>query len=165
MEDGYETKCEDRTVSVECGSTRKCSRVDMGNGFAKETCSDSPKYCRKTDRVCERVTSYREEPIYADQCGYDTWMWKQVEQIEAKGRDDTPRWPEGNLVAGPLDRVHRLAAYVARIQYRKGGEPREYRYVLPNEARFHEMRKGQSVTLQVRNDGSVLGVLQKGSRD
>ncbi|WNG55835.1 hypothetical protein F0U59_14515 [Archangium gephyra] len=135
VEDGYETKCETRFI-----------------------------HDRKT-RVCEQVPRYREEPIYAEQCGYDTWVWKKVEQLEAKGRDDTPRWPEGNLVAGPLDRVHRLAAYTARIQYSKGGKSREYEYLLPNEARFHAMRKGQSVTLQVRNDGAVLGVLQTGSRD
>ncbi|AKJ01703.1 Hypothetical protein AA314_03329 [Archangium gephyra] len=129
VEDGYKTKCETRLV----GESMK--------------------------RVCERVPRYREEPIYAEQCGYDTWVWKQVEQLEAKGRDDTPRWPDGTLVAqGPLDRVQRLEAYSARIQYRKGGESREYEYLLPNEARFHAMRKGQSVTLQVRNDGAVLGV-------
>ncbi len=30
--------------------------------------------------VCERVTRYREEPIYAERCAYDTWEWKQVEE-------------------------------------------------------------------------------------
>ena len=156
--DGTERVCRTKSRRVACGTEEKCRRRDRGNGFAEETCESVTKYCSESYEDCQDETRYRNEPVYARQCTYDTYEWKPVERREARGQDDTPRWPE--LVVGPRDRQRREENYAVRIHYQHKGD-QEHVHQPTNERDFLSWRKGQGVMLTVTNMGKVQKVVRR----
>ncbi|MCE9671983.1 hypothetical protein LY474_29675 [Myxococcus stipitatus] len=150
--DGTERVCRTKSRRVACGTEEKCRRRDRGNGFAEETCESVTKYCSESYEDCQNETRYRNEPVYARQCSYDTYEWKPVDRREARGQDDAPRWPE--LVVGPQDRQRREEKYAVRIHYQRKGD-QEHVHQPTNERDFLSWRKGQGVRLTVTNMGTV----------
>jgi hypothetical protein len=151
--DGTERVCEDKTRRVQCGTEEKCTRKKLGNGYMKEECDDVPKYCKESYEDCHTRTRYRTEPVYALSCTYDTHAWSEVDRREESGRDSSPRWPE--LLAGSLDRLRREEKYAVHIRYQKDDDPAEHVLEPKSESEFLSWKKGQSVSLQVSNFGSV----------
>jgi hypothetical protein len=143
---------------VACGTEEKCRRRDKGNGFVEEVCEDVTKYCSESYEDCQNETRYRSEPVYAQQCTYDTYEWKQVGQREASGTDDRPRWPE--LSVGGADRLRREEHYGVHIRYKDGGE-KQHVLEPKSEQDFLAWRKGQGVRLTVTNLGKVEQVVPR----
>ncbi len=112
---GTKRVCSDRTRRVQCGTEEKCHRRDRGNGFAEEVCDDVPKYCSESYEDCRDETQYRTEPVYGEQCQYDTWEWHAGQTVSTRGSDDLPRWPE--ITLGELEREHRTESYEVHITY------------------------------------------------
>lgn len=153
--DGTERVCEDKTRRVQCGTEEKCTRKKLGNGYMQEECDDVPKYCKESYEDCETRTRYRTEPVYDLSCTYDTYAWAEVERDEESGRDEAPRWPDVRV--GRNDRLRREEKYTVRIQYQDDGV-KEHLLSAASEAEFLAWKKGQSVSLQVSNLGSVSNV-------
>lgn len=151
--DGTERVCTTKSRRVRCGSEERCSRQDLGNGYAKEVCEDVPKYCSEDYRDCEDRTRYRTVPVYADRCTYDTWRWEAGVKRELRGADDPPRWPD--VAVGPLDRATRTEAYQVTLAYDDGDEVRRHVVELPGEAEFARWRAGARARLDVSNLGRV----------
>ncbi|RYZ35305.1 MAG: hypothetical protein EOO71_35940 [Myxococcaceae bacterium] len=150
--DGTERVCRSKTRKVACGTEEKCRRRDKGNGFAEEICHDETKYCNESYEDCQTETRYRNEPVYSQQCTYDTYTWKPVDQRELKGTEDAPRWPE--LTAGTNERVRREESYRVNVRYDDDGV-KEHVVEPAREDEFLGWKKGQGVTLTVTNLGKV----------
>ncbi|RKH31960.1 zinc finger protein [Corallococcus sicarius] len=150
--DGTERVCRTKTRKVACGTEEKCSRRDKGNGFVEEVCHDVTKYCNESYEDCQTETRYRNEPVYAQQCDYDTYAWKQMDQRELKGTDEPPRWPQ--LSAGANERVRREESYRVSVRYEDDGV-KEHVLEPTREDEFLQWKKGQGVTLTVTNLGKV----------
>lgn len=156
--DGTERVCRTKTRKVACGTEEKCTRKDKGNGFAEEVCHDVTKYCSESYEDCQNETRYRTEPVYSQQCTYDTHEWKQVDRREASGADDRPRWPE--LAVGARDRLRREEKYRVHIRYQDDGA-KEHVLEPAREEEFLAWKKGQGVTLTVTNLGKVEKVVPR----
>ena len=150
--DGTERVCTTKTRQEKCGTTEKCTRKKMANGYMKETCRDEPKYCSKSYQDCDMRTRYRSEPVFDVSCTYDTYVWQQVDTQVESGRDSAPRWPELN--PGARDRLRREEKYAVHIGYEDGGD-KEHVHEPKSEAEFLSWKRGQSVPLQVNNFGSA----------
>lgn len=150
--DGTERVCTTKTRQEQCGTTEKCKRKKMGNGYMKEVCEDVPKYCSKSYQDCDTRTRYRSEPVFDVSCTYDTYVWNQVDSKVEAGRDSAPRWPQ--LTPGALDRLRREEKYTVRIGYEDSGS-KEHVHEPKSETEFLSWKKGQSVPLQVNNFGSA----------
>jgi hypothetical protein len=150
--DGTQRVCETKTRKTQCGTEEKCRTRNKGNGFKEEICEDVPKYCSESYEDCHTETRYRDEPVYAQKCNYDTYQWKELAKRELSGRDgEPPRWPE--LSAGPADRLKREEKYTIHIAY-DGGE--EKTTLEPKtEQEYLAWKKGQQVALTVTNGGEV----------
>jgi hypothetical protein len=119
---GTHRVCSDRTRRVQCGTEEKCHRKDLGNGFAEEVCDDVPKYCDQSYEDCRDETTYRSEPVYGEECRFDTWEWQPGAGAVAEGSSDTPSWPAISL--GSLDRDRRKESYAVVVTYGKGRSTR-----------------------------------------
>ncbi|MFB1480141.1 hypothetical protein [Corallococcus sp. RDP092CA] len=150
--DGTQRVCRTKTRKVACGTEEKCTRRDKGNGFAEEVCHDVTKYCNESYEDCNTETRYRNEPVYAQQCSYDTYVWKPVDTRELKGTEGPPRWPD--LTAGTNERVRREEDYTVLVRYDDGGE-KQHEVKPTREEEFVAWKKGQGVTLTVTNLGKV----------
>ncbi|MCP3104654.1 hypothetical protein LZ198_37900 [Myxococcus sp. K15C18031901] len=156
--DGTERVCRTKSRRVACGTEEKCRRRDKGNGFAEEVCEDVTKYCNESYEDCQNETRYRNEPVYAQQCTYDTYEWKPLDRREEKGHDDAPRWP--TLAVGAQDRQRREEKYAVHIRYQAKGA-QEHVHQPTNERDFLTWRKGQGVVLTVTNLGKVEKVVPR----
>ncbi|MFY1826345.1 hypothetical protein ACN47A_10570 [Myxococcus fulvus] len=150
--DGTERVCRSKTRKVACGTEEKCRRRDKGNGFAEEVCEDVTKYCNESYEDCQNQTRYRNEPVYARQCTYDTHEWRKVDRREASGQDGAPRWP--TLQVGPQDRQQREETYTVHVRYEDDGV-KEQVLEPKAESEFLSWKKGQGVLLTVTNGGEV----------
>jgi hypothetical protein len=150
--DGTQRVCRTKTRKAACGTEEKCTRRDKGNGFAEEVCHDVTKYCNESYEDCDMETRYRNEPVYSQQCAYDTYVWKPVDTRELKGTEGTPRWPE--LTAGTNERVRREEDYTVLVRYDDDGV-KQHEVKPTREDEFVAWKKGQGVTLTVTNLGKV----------
>lgn len=148
--DGTERVCRTKSRKVACGTEERCRRKDLGNGFAEEVCEDVTRYCSESYEDCRDETRYREVPVYAQQCSYDTYVWKQVDSRMVSGGVDTPRWPD--VTAGPLDRLQRKEEYAVHIAW---GDGQRHTLELDSEPDFRPWRPGTRVALTVNNFGQV----------
>jgi hypothetical protein len=156
--DGTERVCRTKTRRVACGTEERCRRRDQGNGFVEEVCEDVTRYCSESYEDCQNETRYRTEPVYAQQCTYDTYAWKEVDRRQESGTDDRPRWPE--LTASGVDRLRREEQYTVRIRYEDDGE-KEHVLEPKSEQEFLAWKKGQGVSLTVTNLGKVEKVVPR----
>ncbi len=156
--DGTERVCRNKKRRVACGTEERCSRRDRGNGFVEEVCEDVTKYCSESYEDCQTETRYRTEPVYAQQCTYDTYEWKPLDRREASGTDDRPRWPELAVSGG--DRLRREETYSVNIRYEDDGV-KEHVLEPKSEQEFLAWKKGQGVTLTVTNLGKVEKVVPR----
>jgi hypothetical protein len=154
--DGTERVCHDRTRRVACGKEERCRRKDLGNGFAEEVCDDVTKYCDEHYQDCGNETRYREEPVFAQHCRYDTWEWRPAGRADASGRDDTPRWPP--IEIGAQDRASRKESYQVVVEYDSSGRKKQLTHPLGSEAELARWRSGQDVVLTISNAGALKGV-------
>lgn len=156
--DGTERVCRNKTRKVACGTEEKCRRRDKGNGFVEEVCEDVTKYCSESYEDCQTETRYRTEPVYAQQCTYDTYEWKPMDKREASGTDDRPRWPE--LSVSGVDRLRREETYSVNLRYEDDGV-KEHVLEPKSEQEFLAWKKGQGVNLTVTNLGKVEQVVPR----
>jgi len=156
--DGTERVCQNKKRRVACGTEERCSRRDRGNGFVEEVCEDVTKYCSESYEDCQTETRYRTEPVYAQQCTYDTYEWKPLDRREASGTDDRPRWPE--LPVSGVDRLRREETYSVNIRYEDDGV-KEHVLEPKSEQEFLAWKKGQGVNLTVTNLGKVEKVVPR----
>jgi hypothetical protein len=99
-------RCRDVSKQVQCGTTRSCSIQDQGNGFAKEVCTESPKYCTEYEEQCTAA-------VVDDWCTWTALSWGSPKVTRAEGRGRTPRWPS---VSVPADaRETRDATYTLEV--------------------------------------------------
>jgi hypothetical protein len=156
--DGTERVCRTKSRRVACGSEEKCRRRDKGNGFVEEVCEDVTKYCNESYEDCQNETRYRTEPVYAQECTYDTYEWKQVDRRETSGTDDRPRWPE--LSVSGVDRLRREEHYSVHLRYEDDGT-KEHVLEPKSEQEFVAWKKGQDARLTVTNLGKVEQVVPR----
>ncbi len=150
--DGTHRVCRTKTRKKACGTEEKCRTRDKGNGFREEVCEDITRYCDESYEDCNEETRYRDEPIYATRCSYDTYQWKDVARQETAGKDgEAPRWPD--LAPRPEDRLQREEHYTLRITWKKGEPPVSHE--LQTEQEFLAWKKGQPVSVTVTNGGEV----------
>lgn len=156
--DGTERVCSTKTRKVACGTEERCRTRDKGNGFKEEICEDITKYCSESYEDCRNETRYRDEPVYAQSCSYDTYHWKEVTRREASGQDgEPPRWPE--LSANALDRLRRKEKYTIHIVYDGGKEKTTLEP--KTEQEYLAWKTGQQVNLTVTNGGEVKKILPR----
>jgi hypothetical protein len=157
--DGTERVCSTKTRKVACGTEEKCRTRDKGNGFKEEICEDVTKYCSESYEDCRNETRYRNEPVYAQKCSYDTYEWKELTRREASGKDgEPPRWPE--LSVSPTDRLKREEKYTIHIEYEDDGKERTT-YEPKTEKEYLDWKKGQQVAVTVDNLGEVKKVVPR----
>jgi hypothetical protein len=156
--DGTQRVCTTKSRKVACGTEEKCRTRDKGNGFKEEVCQDVTKYCSESYEDCRNETRYRDEPVYAQKCDYDTYQWKEVTRRETSGRDgEPPRWPE--LSASELDRLRLEEKYTIKIAYDGG---KESTTIEPKtEQEYLAWKKGQQLNLTVTNGGEVKKMLPR----
>ncbi|MHB8879342.1 MAG: hypothetical protein ACYC8T_37075 [Myxococcaceae bacterium] len=151
--DGEERVCHTKTRREQCGTEEKCSRHDLGNGFAEERCTDVPKYCSESYQDCRMETRYRTEPVFDQWCTYSTFAWKRVDTARAAGADASPRWPEAQ--AGELDRLSREEKYTVTFAYEFKGENKLHVVEPKSESEFVSWQPGKKAVLTVANAGYV----------
>jgi hypothetical protein len=156
--DGTERVCSTKTRQKACGTEERCHTRNKGNGFKEEVCEDVTKYCSESYEDCRNETRYRNEPVYAQKCSYDTYQWKEVTRRELSGGDgEPPRWPE--LSVSPEDRLRREEKYTLHIEYDGGKEKTTFEP--KTEQEYLGWKKGQQVSLTVTNGGEVKQILPR----
>ncbi len=100
-------KCRTRTKQVACGTERKCTVKDKGNGFAEEVCTNRTRYCSESEEVCT-------DAVYGQWCTWDHLNWSTGTPKRTRGELDEPHWPE--LRAGQRQRLVRTATYTVKVQ-------------------------------------------------
>ena len=153
--DGTERVCHTRSRSVACGTEERCHTQDLGNGFSKETCDDVTKYCSESYEDCRDETRYRTEPVYGEECTYDTWEWRGMGERTLRGTEDPPQWPE--VETGGLDRLVRTEKYEVELEYQRKGERRTASFHPATAAEFGPWRPGTKAKMVVANDGELKG--------
>ncbi|MDY7232108.1 hypothetical protein [Hyalangium rubrum] len=157
--DGTERVCRTKSRKVACGTEEKCRTRDKGNGFKEEVCEDVTKYCSESYEDCDNETRYRNEPVYAQQCSYDTYEWKELGRKDAAGGDgEPPRWPE--LSVSAADRLRREEKYTVHVEYEDDGK-KQNTYEPKTEQEYLGWKKGQQVSVKVDNFGEVKQVLPR----
>lgn len=151
--DGTETVCETKTRKVQCGSEEHCTTKNLGNGFAEETCRDVPKYCSESYESCSEQTRYRDEPVFDEECAYDTFAWERVDTQSLSGGDFAPRWPA--LEPGAHDRIVREERYEVALRYQEDEETKEHLHQPKDEAEFKLWEGRQQVTIKTSLLGGV----------
>src|SRR5262249_35038211 len=121
-----------------------------GNGFAEEVCQDVTRYCSEPYQECRDETRYRDVPVYAQRCSYDTYAWRRVDTRTLSGGADAPRWPD--VTAGRYDRRRRKEEYAVDIAWGRG---KSHTLELPTEEAFRVWRPGARAVLTVNNFGQV----------
>lgn len=150
--DGTQRVCERKTRQKACGKEEKCHTRSKGNGFKEEVCEDVTKYCDESYEDCHTETRYRDEPVYAQKCSYDTYQWKEVTRRDAAGKDgDLPHWPD--LSVSAEDRLRREENYIVYLAYDGGKE--KTKLEPKSEQEYLGWKKGQQVSLTVTNGGEV----------
>ncbi|WP_224367762.1 hypothetical protein [Hyalangium versicolor] len=150
--DGTERVCSTKTRKKACGTEEKCHTRNKGNGFKEEVCEDVTKYCDESYEDCRNETRYRNEPVYAQKCSYDTYQWKEVTHREASGKNaEPPRWPD--LSVSAEDRLRREEQYVVNLEYDGGKKKTELKP--KTEQEYVVWKPGQQVALTVTNGGDV----------
>ena len=157
----YRTKSESyscsHTQSYTCGET--CSH--NGNGFATchpKSCTRSvPGTCTRSVQVfdhneCHTVPDYCTRPVFKDKCTYTTHDWALVDTLVKQGSTD-PVWADVNL--GALEKQVRKGVYTVSGTY-DGKYP--WTVNPETETAFLNWKAGGTVTVHVRNFGSVSGV-------
>ncbi len=82
---GSKQVCTTKSRSVACGSHESCSTRDLGNGYAEEVCHDVTDYCSERYEDCRDETQYRTDPVFAQECAFDTYEWQQLDHRSARG--------------------------------------------------------------------------------
>jgi len=154
---GVQNVCRNVSESYECGSERKCSVRDKGNGFAEEVCNSVPKTCTRTVQKCANETRYCDRRIDDDWCTFDTWSWVSVVPVELRGEDSSPRWPE--VQTGALDRLTRQESYGVKVTYSQGADAKEHAFSPRSEGEYVRWRRGDQVRVQYNNFGAVTAVV------
>lgn len=153
---GVRNVCKNVSERYSCGSERKCSVRDKGNGFAEEVCRSVPKTCTRTVQKCANETRYCDRRIDDDWCTYDTWSWVAAAPVELRGEDSSPRWPE--VRAGQLDRLTRQESYEVGIRYGEGDQVKNHTLNPATEGEYVRWRKGDSLRVTSNNFGTVTSV-------
>jgi hypothetical protein len=148
---GTQRVCHPSSERYSCGSERKCQTQNLKNGFAKEVCSQVPKFCTRTVERCADEIRYCARPIYSTWCAYDTFAWKEAEKKVEQGEVPPTRWPE--LRPGSLDRIRKSSSYTAVIEYQHRGGKKEWPLKLETEAQFQEFPVGKTMPLLIKNLG------------
>jgi hypothetical protein len=156
--DGTQRVCSTKTRKKACGTEEHCHTQNKGNGFKKEVCEDVTKYCDESYEDCRNETRYRDEPVYAPKCTYDTYQWKEVTHREASGGNgDSPRWPD--LSVNAEDRLRREEKYTLQIEY--DGGKKSTTFAPKTEQEYLGWKKGQQVSLTVTNGGEVKQIVPR----
>ncbi len=92
--DHYETKS--REVAEEVFDGYDTSYTDDGNGQFTEV--QTPRYRTEYHTEYYEDPVYRDEPVYYTKYYYDIDRWLYAETLKTSGNNQTPVWPESNLV-------------------------------------------------------------------
>lgn len=111
-------RCHTEQRQETCGTTEKCTRRDLGNGFAEEVCHDVPKTCTRSEEVCTEAVDDRF-------CTWTTLSWAPGRKAERHGTLDAPAWPA--LTPANDEAMTRTATYRVALESLAG----------PNRAEFH----------------------------
>lgn len=123
---------------VQTGTRRvKVGRRDLGNGFFEDVYENQPVYTSRD--------------VYAERLTYEVERWTRVRNLEARGGDQRPRWPDVRLSQGERE-GGRQESYTVVLR----GQ-REYRLDLP-ESRWATLRVGQQLRAVVQGGSRVLSV-------
>jgi len=141
-------KCEMVTKKEQCGTEEKCTKKDLGNGFAKEICDDVPKYCENKVAECT-------EAVSDEWCSYDTWDWKAKANQHAEGNDNKVVWP--SVPVGALDREVRTGKFEVNVSFGKETGVFE----APDAADFARFSPGQTVIVSQNLIGTITDVEPK----
>jgi len=153
---GTQRVCRTKTRSVACGSHETCSTRDLGNGYAEEVCQDVTDYCSESYEDCNDETQYRTDPVFAQECAYDSFEWQQVDQRIARGDSEPPTWP-ALAAQGERDRLVPAEKYEAVLEYQDDGA-NMLRFRPASAAEFERWRPGRKLIVVVQNSGKVVGI-------
>lgn len=130
------TRAVHHTEQVQTGTQRvKTGTRDLGNGFFEDVYEERPVY--------------RSRDVYAQRLTYDIERWVSARNLEARGGDQRPRWPDVRLGRGERE-AGREQRYTVVLQ----GQ-REYRLDLPEE-RWAGLRSGQRLQAVVQGGSRVV---------
>jgi hypothetical protein len=130
------TRAVHHTEQVQTGTQRvKVGTRDLGNGFFEDVYEERPVY--------------RSREVYAQRLTYDIERWTLARNLEARGGDRRPRWPDVRLA-----RAEREAGREQRYTVVLQGQ-REYRLDLPEE-RWAGLQAGQRLQAVIQGGSRVI---------
>ncbi len=136
----HPARCETKTRKKECGSERQCAVKDLGNGFAEEVCTETPRYCDEPYEQCH-------EAVKADWCTHEVPEWRQVDRRERTGTVEPARWPEP-FPPHPDERVSPSEEYRVELAYAESGEDKRHELKLPSAEELARWTPGHAVALK-----------------
>lgn len=126
------------TENVQTGTERvKVGQRDLGNGFFEDVYEERPVY--------------RSRDVYRDKITYEIERWTPERNLEARGGDQRPRWPDVRLARNEREAA-REERYTVLLQGR-----RAYRLDLP-EARWAALQPGQRLRAVIQGGSRVLSI-------
>jgi hypothetical protein len=122
---------------VQVGTERvKVGTRDKGNGFFEDVYEERPVY--------------RSRDVHAVKVTYDVERWVAARNLEARGGDRRPRWPDVSLARNERE-AGRQERYVALLQ----GGRKTYRLELP-QARWEQLQEGRRHEAVIQGGERVL---------
>lgn len=126
------------TEREQTGTQRvKVGKRDLGNGFFEDIYEERPVY--------------RSRDVYRDKLTYEIERWTLARNLEARGGDQRPRWPDVQLARGERE-AGREEHYVVLLQ-----GTRAYRMELP-EARWAALQSGQRYRAVIQGRSRVISL-------
>jgi hypothetical protein len=130
------TRAVHHTEQVQTGTQRvKVGTRDLGNGFFEDVYEERPVY--------------RSRDVYAQRLTYEVERWTLAKNLEARGGDRRPRWPDVRLARGERE-AGREQRYTVVLRGR-----REYRLDLP-EQRWAALEPGQELRAVIQGGSRVV---------
>jgi hypothetical protein len=124
------------------------------NSRAVEVCGTP--YTKDTGTGLGQVVQDCEYDIYMDYCSYTVQDWQQVDQLELRGQDLNPQWPQANLAA--QQKAGERAQSFTIVFHTENGE---YEYNTSDEAEFRRFVPGSEWELTINAFGSIIAVKPK----
>ena len=155
--DGYEQQPVQRSREVLDHYETYYTYSDSGNGYFEEVPHQRPVYRTEyyTEYVSVPIT--HQEPVYRTKYYYDIWRWEPTREVNSKGNDHEPQWPEFTLGENEREGQHADRYYIT-VRHNSKEESNTWRM---DEADWNNYNTGDTIQITTARTGRNARITDK----
>ena len=157
--DGYEQQPVQRSREVLDHYETYYTYSDSGNGYFEEVSHQRPVYRTEyyTEYVSVPIT--HQEPVYRTKYYYDVWRWRPVREVNSKGDNHEPVWPDFELSENEREGQHADRYYITVERTEK--DKTETKTWRMTEDEWNQYKTGDSIQITSRKSGGNANITDK----